>query len=232
MKKLGLAIITAAAVAGMTVTAFAGEWENTNAGWKYKNDDGTYKKAEWFTDEATGNNYLFNADGIMMTGDVTVSGIPYFFDENGVLARNVYFKDTEEVAADDGILFKVGADHFLAGQFVTFHEDGDMLYVNVQNFGSKPITMQGYVELTGDGIDETWYTYNAETGTLGEEMVIQPMEKAYVPVIAEDMHKVDFANKTVDVKLRYALGDDIYWVAVPAKPNVEGQHLLIKGCVN
>ena len=230
MKKLGLTVLTAVAVAGMTMTAFAGEWQDTAAGRKYKNDDGTYKQAEWFTDENE-KNYLFDGDGIMVTGDITVGGVPYYFNEEGVLAQNIYFADTQEVAADDGRIFKAGADHFLAGQLVTFHEDGDMLYVNVQNFSGKPITMQGNVELTGDGVDETWYTFNSETDALGGEFVIKPMEKTCVPVIAEDMHKVDFANKAVNVKVRYALGDDVYWMTIPAKPNVEGQRLLINGCM-
>ena len=54
MKKLGFAVLTAAAVAGMTVTAFAGTWQDTADGWKYKNDDGTYKKNEVFYDETDG----------------------------------------------------------------------------------------------------------------------------------------------------------------------------------
>ena len=129
MKKLGFAVLTAAAVAGMTVTAFAGTWQNTSKGWKYKNDDGTYKKNEVFYDETDGEYYLFDTNGIMVTGDITSNGVSYFFREDGSMARNTYFSDTQEVATEDGSIVKAGTDIFVAGELVTFHEDGDVIKI-------------------------------------------------------------------------------------------------------
>ena len=186
MKKLGFAVLTAAAVAGMTVTAFAGTWQNTAKGWKYKNDDGTYKKNEVFYDETDGEYYLFDTNGIMVTGDITSNGVSYFFREDGSMARNTYFSDTKEVATEDGSIVKAGTDTFVVGEVVTFHEDGDVIYVTVANFSGKPLTVQNYVELTGNGMDEVWYAYDSETDTLGKEFVLKPMDQMRIPFIAED----------------------------------------------
>ena len=42
MKKIGLAVFTVAAIASMSMSAFAGQWKDTAQGRRYMNDDGTY----------------------------------------------------------------------------------------------------------------------------------------------------------------------------------------------
>ena len=202
MKKLGFAVLTAAAVAGMTVTAFAGTWQNTANGWKYKNDDGTYKKNEVFYDETDGEYYLFDKNGIMMTGDVTSNGVSYFFREDGSMARNTYFSDTKEVATEDGSIVKAGTDIFVVGEVVTFHEE--------------------------NGMDEVWYAYDSETDTLGKEFVLKPMDQMRIPFIAEDFHKADFKDKKVEAKTHFTLEETGYYLSMPVQEDVEGQGLLMK----
>ena len=228
MKKLGFAVLTAAAVAGMTVSAFAGTWQDTANGRKYKNDDGSYKKNEVFYDESNGQYYLFDTNGIMVTGDVTSNGVSYFFREDGTMARNTYFMDTKEVATEEGAIVKAGTDTFVAGELVTFHEDGDVVYVTVTNFSGKPLTVQNYVELTGDGMNEVWYAYDSETDTLGKEFVLQPMDQMRIPFIAEDFHKADFKNKKVEATNHFTMGETSYYFSIPVRENIEGQDLLIK----
>ena len=176
MKKIGLAVFTVAAIASMSMSAFAGQWKDTAQGRRYMNDDGTYKKAELFQDETNGAYYLVDDNGYMVTGDMKFNGSSYYFYDDGTMARNVVFQDTSEAATVDGTLVKLGTDSFLLGERVINHDDGDIIYVTVQNFGSKPITMQDHVELTGDNFSETWYAYDKETEKPGKEYVIQPME--------------------------------------------------------
>ena len=213
MKKLGFAVLTAAAVTGMTVTAFAGTWQDTADGWKYKNDDGTYKKNEVFYDETDGEYYLFDTNGIMVTGDITSNGVSYFFREDGSMARNTYFSDTKEVATEDGSIVKAGTDTFVVGEVVTFHADGDVIYVTVANFSGKPITVQAY---------------DSETDTLGKEFVLNPMDQMRIPFIAEDFHKADFKDKKVEAKTHFTMEETGYYLSMPVKEDVEGQGLLMK----
>ena len=228
MKKLGFAVLTVAAAAYMAAAAFAGTWEETANGWKYKNDDGTYKANEVFYDETDGEYYLFDRDGIMVTGDVTSNGVTYFFREDGTMARNTYFTDTKEVATEEGAIVKAGTDTFVMGELVTFHEDGDVVYVTAVNFSGKPITVQNYVDLTGSGMDEVWYAYDQESDTLGYEYVLQPMDQMCIPFIAEDFHKADFKNKKVEATVHYTMGETGYYISAPVKENIEGQDLLMK----
>ena len=77
MKKIGLAVFTVAAIASMSMSAFAGQWKDTAQGRRYMNDDGTYKKAELFQDETNGAYYLVDDNGYMVTGDMKFNGSSY-----------------------------------------------------------------------------------------------------------------------------------------------------------
>ena len=231
MKKIGLAIFTVAAIAGMSMSAFAGQWKDTAQGRRYMNDDGTYKKAEIFQDETNGAYYLVDDNGYMVTGDMKVNGSDYYFYDDGTMARNVIFQDTNEAATADGTLVKLGTDSFLVGERVFNHEDGDIIYVTVQNFGSKPITMQNYVELTGDNFSETWYAYDKETEKPGKEYVIQPMENVVIPVAAKNVHKVDFKDKEIHATCHYEMDGDVYYLEMAVTPRSDDAKLLIKNIV-
>ena len=231
MKKIGLAVFTVAAIASMTMNAFAGQWKDTAQGRRYMNDDGTYKKAELFQDETNGAYYLVDDNGYMVTGDMKVNGASYYFYDDGTMARNVVFKDTSEAATVDGTLVKLGTDSFLPGERVINHDDGDIIYVTVQNFGSKPITMQDHVELTGDNFSETWYAYDKETEKPGKEYVIQPMENVIVPVAAENVHAVDFKDKKIHATCHYEMDGDVYYLEMAVTPREDDTTLLIKNIV-
>ncbi len=45
------------------ISAYAGTWENTSAGYQYQKDDGNYARAEWITEN--GISYYLNQNGIM-----------------------------------------------------------------------------------------------------------------------------------------------------------------------
>lgn len=60
------------------ITAYAGTWENTSAGYQYQKDDGNNARAEWITE----------------------NGISYYLNQNGIMAVNTTTPDGYLVAAD------------------------------------------------------------------------------------------------------------------------------------
>ena len=83
------------------------KWESTDAGWKYKQIDGTYVRSRWLTLGTKkyhfnkngimqtgwltlgGKLYYLNAKGEMVTGTRTIAKKKYLFDENGVMVKRI-----------------------------------------------------------------------------------------------------------------------------------------------
>ncbi|RGY98366.1 hypothetical protein [Clostridium sp. AM58-1XD] len=76
-------IITGIAVcfmtAAMSMTAFAGQWQQDGTGWWYQNDDGSYLNNGW--NWVDGKCYYFMPDGYCLKGTQTPDG--YTVDESG-----------------------------------------------------------------------------------------------------------------------------------------------------
>ncbi|MBS6643996.1 MAG: hypothetical protein KH366_10495 [Clostridiaceae bacterium] len=102
MKKFSIFFITVCFSVMITMTAFAGQWQQNTTGWWYQNDDGNYFASQWAVID--GKQYYFNADGYMVTGwmqslqgdwyylnptgelrydELTENGRVYYFDSNG-----------------------------------------------------------------------------------------------------------------------------------------------------
>lgn len=54
------------------MSAYAGTWENTSAGYQYQKDDGNYARAEWITENGT--SYYLNQNGVMVVNTTTPDG--------------------------------------------------------------------------------------------------------------------------------------------------------------
>ena len=63
----------------MSMTAFAGQWQQDAKGWWYQNDDKTYLKDGWKW--VDGKCYYFTSDGYCLTGTQTPDG--YTVDASG-----------------------------------------------------------------------------------------------------------------------------------------------------
>lgn len=83
----------------------AGQWVKEGETWRYLQADGTYQANGWWQEPGTGTWYYFDANGYMMTGwikvnevsyyllpwgamvtgDQTIDGVLYHFDETGAL---------------------------------------------------------------------------------------------------------------------------------------------------
>lgn len=80
MKKTFMTAILAGLMAvSMSMTAFAGQWQQDAKGWWYQNDDGTYLKDGWKW--VNGKCYYFTSDGYCLTGTQTPDG--YTVDASG-----------------------------------------------------------------------------------------------------------------------------------------------------
>ncbi|WP_125141370.1 hypothetical protein [Clostridium transplantifaecale] len=84
MKKLSTFLVAACLSMMVSMTSFAGQWEQNTTGWWYQNDDGSYPASQWVTiDEKL---YYFDADGYMKTGWVlTTQGNWYYLNPSGEL---------------------------------------------------------------------------------------------------------------------------------------------------
>lgn len=60
-----------------------GQWLQDDAGWWYRRADGSYPKNEWFQDPNGGHWYFFNEQGYMFTGWLDRDGARYYLDANG-----------------------------------------------------------------------------------------------------------------------------------------------------
>ena len=91
MKKTFLTLIAARTMAlSMTISAFAGSWQQDNVGWWWQNDDGSYPVNCWQwidgNNDGIAESYYFNAAGYLLTNTSTPDG--YQVDANGAWVIN------------------------------------------------------------------------------------------------------------------------------------------------
>lgn len=90
MKKIAVLLTTMAAVVLLSITAFAGSWEQNAGGWKYKLDNGTYATNGWQWIDSNGDglaeSYYFDANGFCLQNTTTPDG--YTVDANGAWVKD------------------------------------------------------------------------------------------------------------------------------------------------
>ena len=74
-----------------TKTRTPGQWLASGDRWWYRHSDGSYTRSGWETIGV--NDYLFDADGWMLTGWQAVNGNWYYLDSSGALATNTWIGD-------------------------------------------------------------------------------------------------------------------------------------------
>lgn len=92
---LGLAVMLAS---NMSMTAFAGQWQQDTTGWWYQNDDGSYFINGW--NWIDGKCYYFTPEGYCLTNTTTPDG--YMVDGSGAWIVNgiVQTQNGEAAQAD------------------------------------------------------------------------------------------------------------------------------------
>lgn len=102
MKKIKIlaAIMAATMVIGSSMVAFAGQWQQEGAAWKYQNDDGTCTTGTWQwidgNNDGTAECYYFDANGYMLANTTTPDG--YQVDGNGAWIVNGVVQTQTSVA--------------------------------------------------------------------------------------------------------------------------------------
>lgn len=133
MKKMKLLFTTLVISAIMATTAFAGEWKQEQAGWRYKNDDGTYSTSSWVAD---GNDwYYLDAEGIMQTEDLIDGQITYHFNEDGLCTNpfgNTIYHADGSIDYSNWIPTSYGTITGLIEDI----ESGSVVYINGQYYDS------------------------------------------------------------------------------------------------
>lgn len=113
-----------------SLTAFAGTWQQTGAGWTYLKDNNQYATNELVAD----NNQLYylGADGIMKTGFVPINGVYYYFTPAGnmqigwVLDNGAWYYMQADAAHFGQMAVNVNQN--VNGKSYYFGADGKMVY--------------------------------------------------------------------------------------------------------
>lgn len=124
--------ITAGIISSLafSLTAFAGTWQQTGAGWTYLKDNNQYANNELVAD----NNQLYylGADGIMKTGFVPINNVYYYFAPAGNMQTGWVFDNgawhyMQADAAHFGQM-TVNASQNVNGKNYYFGADGKMVH--------------------------------------------------------------------------------------------------------
>ncbi len=103
------ALVLTAAMAG-NMTAFAGQWLKDDAGWWWRNDDGSYPHGEWKwldgNQDGVEECYCFDAAGYMYAGTTTPDGYTVNADgawmENGAVKNRASAPAAQNADAESG----------------------------------------------------------------------------------------------------------------------------------
>jgi len=146
-------------------------WNQTEDGWTYRNEDGSYISGGWRAID--GSWYYFDAEGYRTEGWKVIGGTWYYFDKaTGIMAENGFydidgatycFKAGGAMATGWQVID--GADYFFTGSGAMaknqwsgsyyLGEDGKMLtnaWAGVYHVGADGIYQNGWLKL-----DEGWY---------------------------------------------------------------------------
>ena len=85
MKKVKLLMAALCMSSIMSITSFAGQWQQNETGWWYQNDDGTYPSNTWQwidgNEDGISEYYYFDQNGYCLINGVTPDG--HTVDSNG-----------------------------------------------------------------------------------------------------------------------------------------------------
>ncbi len=144
LKKFMITAISTATVLSMSITAFAGSWQQDTTGYWWQRDDGSYPAGGWEWIDDNGNGmaecYYFDPSGYCVINDVTPDG--YVVDANGawivdgvVQMQAASASDTGSAASEE-MPYKSIADQYSA----SFYD------LSISYYGSEIIEGDDYYE--------------------------------------------------------------------------------------
>ncbi len=213
-------------------TADQGQASNTSSGpwvweedhWRYRDSSGKYKNNEWYMD-ANGYKYHFDTFGNMDTGLKFIEGCWYHFSDEGYLYYNGYDAVTGTISTSEGKAYWPDESGLLLGQVISYNtESYDFLCLGVRNCRNVPITFEGYVDISGGGVNEKWYSVKEESDYIGEKVVINPMDTAVVVLMSPDCHALNFREVGSKVTAHYSINGKPYYVWTRPQPNTKDEY--------
>ncbi len=223
MKRLIVSILIASLA--WSITSFA-DWKQDEKGWWYENADGSYKVNEWF-ENAQGYTYHFDTFGYMDTGLKCINNQWYNFLPTGELIYNWYDSANGCMSDDNGKAYFSSDPGFLGGQATTYATDYyDLIGLGIWNLRNVPITIAGYGELKGNGINETWIRVDSDTNKIGEPTVVQPGESETILFMAPDAHAINFPAGDYKFTAHYIVEGEPYYVWTDLKPTIDGFYFI------
>ena len=219
MKKILTTLILALMmliVSGMP--AFAGSWEWVEDHWRYRDNSGKFKNNEWFKDE-NGYTYHFDTFGNMDTGLKYIGNNWYHFADDGALYYDGYDEATGTVSVEDGKAYHSTDSGLLIAQ-MTAYDDVNYNYVilALTNFRNVPISFDGYVDISGGGVYEKWYSVTDDSDYMGSSVIINPMEIKSILLMSPDAHALNFKKAEMKITAHYTLNGSPYYVWTKAQP--------------
>lgn len=119
-KKLAIMAVTALLAIGSAMTAFAGQWQQDEKGWRYQNDDGSYV-AQDGKDYKTGEGYDV-WDGTLFADKI------YKFDAAGYMVTGWIFEQYDLSQMDPKeIPYFMEDTHGYGGYWSYYHPDGSLV---------------------------------------------------------------------------------------------------------
>ncbi len=183
MKRGFLILIAAALSAEMSMTAFAGQWQKNETGWRWQEDDGNYPANTWMWID--GNNdgmaecYYFDGDGYLLVNGVSpdgcrVNGNGAWTENDVVKIRTAAASSEEETSRSKAAAEKwPGIFSCSDGQTVTVTgADTDHVYLTFRGYGEEGWYSRAYT-LTYKNAERTIagvpvYSYGGEV--IGEDI--------------------------------------------------------------
>lgn len=148
-KAFKTAVLAGLMAVSISMTAFAGQWQQDTKGWWYQNDDGSYLKDGWVW--VDGKCYYFTADGYCLTGTQTPDG--YTVDASGA-----WIVDGVVQTQGGGAAAAQGQDTITAGDFTlaipsgfSKHSEKDG-FVYLSNSDTTAMIALGFKSLANLGI--------------------------------------------------------------------------------
>lgn len=135
------AVVAMVMTTAMSMTAFAGSWQQNSTGWWYQNDDGTWPANIWQWNDGNGDGtaecYYFDGNGYMLVNTVTPDGYMVNGDGAWIVDGIVQMKQVGTDAKNSDELTGGNAGALLPGNAAVVNGSFDVAAYGYENHISK-----------------------------------------------------------------------------------------------
>lgn len=233
---LGMALAASLVLTGSFTTNAAGNWVETENGWKYKTDDGWYAKSQyidgWYLDgngiqsygyqaswkqDSTGWWYGDASGWYAKDGYCVIDGKAYYFDDSGYMVNYGWKKDKK------GWYYQFMEDSFASNEWIDGYWIGEDGYCTYEPTAQWYKDEKGWYYMDSSGyyvknetvsIDRSLYTFD-EQGYMLEYTCLQSNNKSSELKLNVSLDKKDSAaNQLQNVLIRLIDNGEVVKVKV------------------